>query len=378
MLNKLDVRINKIRSERYELLSFVSDSIKNNGKIVFSDIKSVMDVIDYDEKCVKRYEAIVKAQNLIVSLTEEITFANSEIEITSLRKKLNYYINKVKNELKKRNVSEEYINKYSESTSYLRKDIAKYIRILKRENNLLKINDIYANYDKLTEEEKIEFKKSLSRESRYNHRNLNSKESKKRENKIVSNKEETNNMNIYQSMLAEINSQEPTAIDSQIEDMQIYQEMIPKPKTENRVLRVVESIKDVNYEDIQYLDLKIKSYDRQYNIHTLYDYNKSFIKRVCSMLKNIPLYKENKKNIKTMESDSQKYYGGSDLISYIAYLTRINSIKHGLKSVFDKSYLYKEETKLLNDHEKCAEWLLDYCNKNSLGVKFLTRTKVVS
>lgn len=375
MINKLDARISKIRSERYELLSFVSDSIKNNGKVVFSDIKSIMDVIEYDSKCAKRYEAIVKAQNLIVSLTEEITFANSEAEITSLRKKLNYYINKVKNELKKRNVSEEYINKYSESTSYLRKDIAKYIRVLKRENNLSQINDIYKNYDKLTEEEKNEFKKMLSKETRYNHRNLNPKETKKRVNKVPSTPDA---MSIYQTMIAQINSQEPTTVDSQTEDMKIYQEMIPKPKTENKVLRVVESIEDVNNEDIQYLDLKIKSYNRQYSIRTLHDYDKSFIKRVGSMLKNIPLYKENKKIIKTMESDSHKYYSGSDLISYIAYLTRINSIKHGLKSVFDKSYLYQEETRLLNNHEKCAEWLLDYCNKNSLGVSFLTRTKVVS
>ena len=398
MKNKIDERISKIKQERHDLLTIVSDSIRNNGRIVSTDIKSISELLDYDEKCVKKYEAIVNAQNLIVSLTQEIVMANSEEEIINLRKKLNYYINKVKAELKKRNISEEYINKYCENVSNLRKDIAKYVRYLKRENNISEIDNLYHNYDTLTEEDKTKFKKMLSNEVRYNHRNLNptpqvKKSRPKKEEKIV---EIINEENNNQNDMVEITPQSKVAEPIEENDINEFAAfapavkpkedidefdltgIIPKKKPEEKMtLRVVSSIDEVNEDDVKYLNVKIQSFDRQYRIQIPYSYDEPFLTRVAHMLKNIPLYKANQKGIKTIESDIHKYYGGSDLISYLAYLNKINSIKHGLKSIFNRTYLHSEENRLLNSHEKCAEWLLDYCKKNSLEVNFLTR-KVVS
>ena len=80
----LDERIIKVRNDRYELLSMVSDNIKNNRNILLSDMKSIFDVLKYDEKTIKRYTSVIKAQELINSLTEEICYAQSEEEIIEL------------------------------------------------------------------------------------------------------------------------------------------------------------------------------------------------------------------------------------------------------------------------------------------------------
>ena len=370
MNNRIDERINRIKKDRQELLLVVSSSIKNNGNIVSADVKKISEIIDYDEKCLKNYEAIIKTQNLIASLTEAIASANSEEEIIKIRKKLNYYINKVKMELKKRNVSEEYVNKYSESIGNLRKDVAKYIRVLKRENKLLEIDKLYHESDKLMPEEYEKFQKLVSNEIRYNRRNLNYKSKENKEKNI----EVVTPVTIIEPSIEEEKTQEVSEPVTNVE--YLAEDVIVDAKNEGKIGFILSS-KDFKNVDIEYFNSKIESYDRQYQIQVPYSYEKSIFTRVNSMFKNIPLYKQNKKIIKKMKDDSQMYFSNNELISYIAYLTKVNSIKHGLKSIFNKTYLYSREGKLLNDHTRCMEWLLNYCRKNFLGVKLLSR-KVMS
>jgi len=366
---KNNARISKIKEERHLLLNMVNDSIKNNGSVVADDVMMISEVLDYDEKNIKKYEAIVNAQELIVNLTKEITDAKNEEEIIAIRKKLNYYINKIKNEIKKRNINPEYLEKYQNSISYLRKDIAKYIRFLKRANTICEIENLNSNYESLSEEDKEKLKKLLRTEARYNHRNLNYKEktnSKPKDNKNISHEGmekrvlEQNNTQ-KDEKIPETNKQEKNTIGGL--DIDKFVDTVKKA-AENSIIS-----------DVEYLEKRIKDYNISYRIDTTYDYSKSIFVDIVSMIKNIPIYLQNQKKIKYMEQESERFYRGADLISYIAYLKQKNSIRQALKSVFNRTYLYSSEGQLLNNHEECAKWLMDYCQRESLQINPLKRAK---
>ena len=370
--NKIDERIIKIKNDRYQLLNIVSDSIKNNRNIVISDIKRISDTLDYDEVYIKMYEAIVKAQELIASLTEEIVYAQTEQEIIAIRKKINYYINKIKSELKKRNIEDNLLIKYQESTNYLRKDIAKYLRLLKREDNIKEIETLNYNYETLSNEDKEKFRKMLNVETRYNQRNLCNKENNTPK---TNKKNESNNINTNQEVLVPTNNE--TTIDIFKPDTQ-KKETIAGLDIDSFVDNVKNAIENGIISDTEYLERKVKRYNSCYHIDATYEYNNnSIFVDIVNMIKNIPIYKKNKKRIRKMEKESKKYYSGADLISYIAYLKKKNSIRQGLKSIFNRTYLCSNEGRLLNDHNECTKWLLNYCQKESLNINYLNRTKSI-
>ena len=391
IIMKNNEKIAKIKNERHTLLTMVNDSIKNNSDIVNNDIKTISEILDFDEKSVKKYEAIVNAKELIVSLTVEISEAKTEEEIFNLRKKLNYYINKIKAEIKKRDIDPEYLTTYPNSISYLRKDIAKYIRVLKRNNNINEIENLNNEYETLTDEDKEKLKKMLNAENRYNHRNLNPQEKPKKntpkameeienleaENDVTSKAmEENENLEAENEVmpkthegLVPTNEQKPIVISP---NNALGKSLVPSQDIDSFIDGVVSTI-----DDVEFLNNRINLYNGRYHIDTIYGYNNSIPTGIINMIRNIPKYKQNKKRIKIMERESQKYYSGADLISYIAYLKKINSVRQGLKSIFNRTYLHSEEGRLLNDHEECAKWLLKYCNENSLNVNFLTRRKAL-
>ena len=163
-MNRDGIRIAKIKNDHAELLKRVRNSIVENDSILTESIKEVINVLDFDEKCIKKQEAMNSAQELIADLTKEIIEAKTKEEVFEIRKKLNYNINKIKAEIKKRNVDEKYLNDYQVKITYLRKDIASYIRFLKREDNIVEIDKLYSNYNNLTKEEMTTLKKALKRE----------------------------------------------------------------------------------------------------------------------------------------------------------------------------------------------------------------------
>ena len=171
-MNKDGLRIEKIKSDHAELLKKVRESIITNHENLKGNIEEVVTVLDFDEKSIKKQEATIKAQELVTTLTKEILDAKTKEEIIEIRKRLNYYINKIKTEIKRRELDESYLNAYQEKVTYLRKDIAKYIRFLKREENISEIDHLYSNYDNLNKEEMTDLKKALKREINYNRRNL--------------------------------------------------------------------------------------------------------------------------------------------------------------------------------------------------------------
>lgn len=347
MNNKVDSRIQKIKSERENLLKMVRASILEHKERFAEKINEVVSTLKEDEESVKKYEAMVRAQELIASLTEEILAAKTVEDIINIRKRLNYYISKIKAELKKREVDQAVLDEYQEKATVLRKEIAKYIRVLKRENNLSEIDRLYGNYDNLSLEEMEALKKSLRREVSYNTRNINGPKKKE----------------ITPIIVAE---EEVTPTEPQTGLVGIVGG-IPQLPYEFEPFR---SIDDVEYEEVGgFLAERVESLTEQYGIADTRDYfGHGVVSNVFSFLCNIPRYVHNKKAIKAMEKDYFMYYRGGDLVSYMEYLKQRNSIRQGLKCIFNRSYLFSEEGRYLNDHEECCWWIYNFCLDNNLDL----------
>ena len=163
-------KIAKVNSERVIMLNKAKENISQKNVTLSDNLENTINTLEFDEKNVKKYKSIIKAKEMIASLTEEILNAKSVEDIVKLRSKINYYINKIKKELQKRNVSQTLYDETYNQVKYLRKDIATYIRFLKRESTLEEINNSCSNVDKLSSDEKNKLKKQLRNEHNYNKR----------------------------------------------------------------------------------------------------------------------------------------------------------------------------------------------------------------
>ena len=183
-------RIDIIKEERIELLMEVRESIKEQNENVLNNANEIISLLEYDDMNIKKYQSLKEAQELINSLTIEIANSNSKEDIEKLRKKLNYYINKIKNEAKKRNID---YNNYYEKVSTIRKDISKYIRFLKKQDQINELEMINNNYELLTDEDKEKLQRQLLTARNYNTRIKKEQENKKEEDIISIQAEEQKN-----------------------------------------------------------------------------------------------------------------------------------------------------------------------------------------
>ena len=134
-------------------------------------IDNISFILQFDKINSKKEASIARAQELILTLSEEIINAEDIEEIKNIRKKLNYYINKVKKELKKRGISEHELASFESNTDCLRKEISKYIRFLKRDDNIAKIDSYISNEENISHDEAKDLKRMILNEKRYNKRN---------------------------------------------------------------------------------------------------------------------------------------------------------------------------------------------------------------
>ena len=104
-------KIEKINNERILMLNIIKENINKNNISLSNNLNNIISTLNEDEKNTKKYKSILKAKQLIFELTEQIIIATSIEEITNLRKKINYYINKIKKELASREINEEVFDK---------------------------------------------------------------------------------------------------------------------------------------------------------------------------------------------------------------------------------------------------------------------------
>ena len=93
-MNNYENKILEIKNTQKELLSSVKEAILSEENLLNLNIQDLIEMLNYDETTVKKYEATLKAQMLIEEFTNEIVKTNDIEEIKELRNRLNYYINK--------------------------------------------------------------------------------------------------------------------------------------------------------------------------------------------------------------------------------------------------------------------------------------------
>ena len=405
-------KLEKIRNDHRLLLEMARSSIAENANILGEQIHDIFSVIEYDEKQSKKYAALLNAKCTIENIVESIVNATTYEEIVKLREKLNYYINKIKKEMVSRNISNEMITSYQKQTSYLRKDIAKSIRILKRENNIDTIEGLIMLSDVVVSDDNDEsLKKMIKNEMKFNNYYLKPRKLSIPNEKNINTLDE--DINISQHLDEKQSSKEDDIAemleldfsflrllqdsDKDATELNDFPNLLalltetenPSQKDDSASVEEKDDLSDllksrlaldtIKYSDeTEYLQEMVKRYTQQYCIRDFKRYGHSRGKNVLNFIGNLPTYFYNKQAVREMEYDSSIFYSGNDFVSFIEYTRRRNSISSALKSVFNKSYLISFEGSCLNNHERCVRWMQAYCKENGLEVNYFQRKRVLS
>ena len=400
-------RINVIRQERCELLKEVREKIQNGNEQVINSAEDIIAALNYDEKNIKKYDALKEAQGLIEILTMEILKANSKEERDALRKKLNYYINKVKNEAKKRNID---YSKYMEKVTTIRKNISKYVRLVKREQQSNEIDELNYYYDSLTDEEKKNLSRKITNARNYNTRVIREKNNiTSNSNEIIpvlvkeeSEKEKTDEIlevseiptdsnKDTEKVYLPVRSDEGIVIKT-IDDIQkkrrdarrsnttIFDEIV---KRKTRIRNISNSLDDIEINknitvpeektyasDEEFISAIVKDFNRRYGINETLEYNSTVGKNMINFFKNISAYTTNKKILKRMAFDYLTFHFNEDLSIYMDYVRKDNSVMEGLRRVFNKSALFSKEEEYLNNHDRCVNWILSVVRDNNINLNY--------
>lgn len=344
-------KIEQIRNERRELLNKVRENIKNKNNLAATNIWEIMEAMYKEEKSTKEYIAIIKAKEMISELTIKIVEAKNVEEIISLRKKVNYYINKIKKILKDRGITPTELNKLSNNVNYMRKDISKYIRILKRENSLNEIVAMNESLDTLSIDEVKKLKQLIEIEKKYNKRNISSLENETMDIKNIKEETKPKFPITYQQLIKRA-------------DNILYgdtpQITLNPPIQETKKTRVSLNPTNKPQQNMEDYIQKFDGLNNEYGICKLQIYNSSLFKNCIRLVDNIPRYLSNKKKIKLMKCIYNNYYQEPNFGLFIKYTKDNNSVTNAIRTIFKRSKLFRRETECLTEHSEYREWIHSY------------------
>ena len=365
---KIDERIEQINIEHEELLKMVREKIEYSGKDFANCSNEIMKFLRIDEKIVKKSKSLQKIEQTIIELVKEISKAKTLEDIERIRKQLNRNIYKINKILQNRQVPASKINEFTTKSSYLRKNIATYVRFLKRETNLdaneanlKKINELYANYENLNAEQIRELRTRLSREKTYNRRNKKSLINESSSKVITSSEVPTRPTNRQTSSSTEI----------AISYSNLKDEREIKPTSSSTEVAIMPlSIQDqlIKTRLLSHISQRVHSLDKTYDIRDIKECDSEKIsERIFNFLSNIPNYINNKKIIE--EFHKARYYYGADYIfsKYIMFQEQNNSITQGLRTIFMGTHLSNEQKTCKNNHEKCVSFIVKLFTRNELS-----------
>ena len=401
MKTNYEEKISKINEERKIMLSMLKDRLTVGRDYLSLDINSVMQALNYDETNTEKYKAILKAKQLILDLTEQIINAKTAEDIISLRSKLNYYINKVKKEMQRRNIGSTLFAQLDDSVSNLRKDIATYLCYIKREKNIAEITNLTENIDALSAEERDKLKRLLKNERQYNNRNMKAKtENDLKDSENVTSNEETKK-DITNTQISDdetlILKGETLNIDDYIELVQDPITRVWQPLSADYLTGLVQNKKSLvpqlclpasiskqddnpfiwsetahSKEDRLALTemqkrsgqitfaSQISFLQGHYYFAELEHYTGAFFGNIRSFFRNIPKVIDNKRTIKTLKSDYELFYHTNALKAYIDYSKKRYSINTALQMIFKSSALSKREAECLMNHNQCLDWINEF------------------
>ena len=403
-------KINKINNDRKIMLENIKANINISNGITENSLGKLLEVITIEEKNTKEYKALLVAKEMIVNLTKMIVDSNSVEEVANIRKRVNYYINKIKKILIARGVTSTEIDKLSENVNYMRKDISEYIRFLKRENNIKEIIELNSNYSSLSLEEKNKLKKLLRNESNYIKRKQNidsttketsllTKEEKqimKEAKKEISLKEahktleefkiDTNSERIfYESELelalknvsdklkAEKSKQnfDKSKLEADLRNEASTSRANNSLKPAFDKSRLEEALKSASDKNVQSTntnfvsETSFETFTSMYNLANPYEYGSSLGKNIVNFFRNIPIYISNGKVIDKMLYEYHRYHRGKDLSSFIEHTKEKNSIRTAIATMFKNAKLFKKEETCVKTHEECIYWTENYLTNTS-------------
>ena len=354
-MNNYDDKLVLIKENQIKLLEMVKEKIKEENEVFNLNTKNIVNVINYDSKVVKKYEAVLEAQKLIEEYTNAILNATNIDEIKEIRKKLNSCINKVKKEMKNRGIDDIEFNNYCENIKNYRKKVSENIRYLKREEKIKEIESLNNNFDDLNEEELLKLKKLVKNEISYGRRNLGEDIEVKRTRKPKEKKE-------LGEVLNSTYKEECNKNDSKDNRFNLTLDIPPAKKN------VEEFVKYDSLED--FLKDRVHSFDNQFKIRKTEGYNSGVIKNIVIFTKNIPKLISNKKSAKSMVVYYNSICRKSELYAYSKYVSNTSSIIYNLKSIVKRNTLENKENELKSEHDNIAEWIIDYCEKNHKTISY--------
>ena len=392
-------KLEKIKSDHRKLLEIAMESIAENGQELGDKIHAIFNCIEYDEKQANKYKALLDAKYTIENLVNMILNATTPEEIIKIRESLNYYINKIKKEMVSRNLSDDMITSYQRQASYLRKDIAKSIRILKRENNIDSIEGLIMLSDVVIPDDDQTLKKMIRNEMKFNDYYLKPRKVKiPKDGQSIDSPDEEPKKNDNQTIVQNTDYfdlskrldetfailENPKDDGLEIHDIEeAFKPLLSDREIHENVEKNYDAFEGLKTKTIDnsskyasekdFLYAMANRYTRQYRIENPKEYGTSTGKNIVRFFGNIPTYICNKQAVSEMQYDSSVFYSGSDFVSFIEYTRRKNSIRNALKSVFNKSYLNSFEGQCLNEHKKCVEWMQAYCRENGLEVNYVNQ-----
>ena len=317
-------KIEKIINDNKILINEAKQDILYNKTQLVKNLDYCFFAITFNENNSKKVERFNREKKYILDSIEEISNVEDVDKICDLRKKMNYYLGKMRKELEAKNESSEMLDNLQDSLLSYRKSVARYVRYLKRGTNINQIISLNDKYDSLSDEEKVNLKKIIKREQNYNCKNL-----------------KVHNARILDGTLV-INKKVPVN--------KIDAGLIDKDK---------KSVAD-------YLDDQIQIYNSRYNLKPLLSYDKYFGKNAVKLVRNVPSYLHNKAIIKVMEEDNAVMNRKKDLKGYIEYHKARNSVLLALKAIIVKTYRESESRRRLEDDHYCKRWIADHFYSDEL------------
>lgn len=329
-------RIEKIVSNNNILIENVRLELATNIKELENSLNNYLSLLKLfveDDKKINKYNKICKQLN---DLACGINNSNDLNKIIEQRNKFNYYFNRLKKELLQKDFK---VNLLQEKTNNYRKSVAKYIRYIKRQENIDKIKKLNSNYKALSDDEKNLLKRLIKNENNYNYRNL-----KRINNNNIYNKKNTISSNDIGKIIE--NFEKDRSNSEEKKDLQIKNLFINNQKIVNIC----------SYDVIKSIEEKVIIYDNKYKLNSLRCYyNSGFFLNSCVLVKNIPSYLKNKKIIKKMKEENVS--NERELNGFIEYNRRRNSIKLALKEIFNQKYRNSTLALYLRDNKYCSIWL---------------------
>ena len=408
-MNNYDEKMLNIKDTQKQLLEFAKNKINDKSDVFNKNVESVIDVLNYDSKMVKKYEAVVEAQKLIIELTNQIKNSTSVEEIIEIRKKLNYYINKIKKEIKNRNIDSTEYDKYVLNATNLRKGISEYIRYLKREDKIKEIEYLKSK-DNLSEEEAIRLKKLLKNEVSYGKRNLNkynTPEEEKETAKVVK-PQEKEKLDYFSPQRKYRYIKDGSENEENVENNQrvlgkyfknsgaVYSyKKVEKPlktkgsrkvvekRMSDEAKKIVEAIQQSNptpnktlistksYDSLyEFLDDTTTSFASRYHVLKKEKYTRNIIKNIKIFVDNMEIIRCNKMSIKRMMGDYSYYYPHPELYGYIEYMKRDTSVIKSMKNAIIGSRLKDTEKYYYEEHQKCVAWIMEFFKEKNIECKY--------